>query len=226
MYKNLLFDLDNTLLDFDKAEDMALEEFLSSLNVKDIQSYKAYYIKMNRQLWLDLEQNKITREELVNTRFHKLFHHFKIEVDGKELAEKYKVVLGKQGAVLEGAKELLEALYSRYNIYIATNGITYIQNHRLENSGLLPYIKDVFISEDIGYLKPEVQFFEYIENKIVDFNKEETLMIGDNLFADIYGGNNFGIDTVYYNPLNKPLEKDILPKYQISGYNELLKILL
>ena len=77
-YKFLLFDLDHTLLDFDKAEGIALTQFLSQEGVEDIQAYKNYYVPMNKALWKDLEQKKISKEQLINTRFARLFSHFGI----------------------------------------------------------------------------------------------------------------------------------------------------
>lgn len=85
-YKFLLFDLDHTLLDFDLAEDLALTAFLKEQGVADIQAYKDYYIPMNKALWRDLEQEKLTKSELINTRFSRLFNHFGMDKDGAELA--------------------------------------------------------------------------------------------------------------------------------------------
>ena len=81
-YKYLLFDLDHTLLDFDAAEDIALSQLLKEEGVVDIQAYKDYYVPMNKALWKDLEQKKITKAELINTRFAKLFAHFGIKKMG------------------------------------------------------------------------------------------------------------------------------------------------
>ena len=92
-YKFLLFDLDHTLLDFDAAEDVALSQLLNEEGVEDIQAYKDYYVPMNKA---DLEQKKISKVELVNTRFTKLFAHFGIENDGSYLAERYQFFLSKQ----------------------------------------------------------------------------------------------------------------------------------
>ena len=130
-YKFLLFDLDHTLLDFDAAEDVALTQLLKEEKVVDIQAYKDYYVPMNKALWKYLEQKKITKQELVNTRFSRLFAHFGIEKDGVYLAERYQFYLAQQGQVYSGAMELLDNLIDRgYELYAATNGITNIQTGR------------------------------------------------------------------------------------------------
>ena len=98
-YNFLLFDLDHTLLDFDAAEDVALTQLLKEEGVEDIQAYKDYYVPMNKSLWKDLEEKKITKQELVNTRFSKVFSHFGIEKDGVYLAERYQFYLAQQGQV-------------------------------------------------------------------------------------------------------------------------------
>ena len=109
-YKFLLFDLDHTLLDFDAAEDVALTQLLKEEGVADIQAYKDYYVPMNKALWKDLEQKKISKQELVNTRFSRLFSHFGLEKDGSFLAQRYQFYLAQQGQTISGAHELLDSL--------------------------------------------------------------------------------------------------------------------
>ena len=225
-YKFLLFDLDHTLLDFDTAEDVALTQLLKEEGVADIQAYKDYYVPMNKSLWKDLEEKKITKQELVNTRFSKLFSHFGIEKDGVYLAVRYQFYLAQQGQVFSGAMELLDSLIDRgYELYAATNGITTIQTGRMAQSGLAPYFNQVFISEQLQTQKPDALFYEEIGQQIAGFSKEKTLMIGDSLTADIQGGNNAGIDTIWYNPhhlVNKSLAQ---PTYEVDSYQALLELL-
>jgi len=225
-YKFLLFDLDHTLLDFDTAEDIALTQLLKEEGVEDIRAYKDYYVPMNKALWKDLEEKKITKQELVNTRFSKLFSHFGIEKDGVYLAEHYQFYLAQQGQVFSGAMELLDSLIdSGYELYAATNGITTIQTGRMAQSGLAPYFNQVFISEQLQTQKPDALFYEKIGQQIAGFSKEKTLMIGDSLTADIQGGNNAGIDTVWYNPQHLENTTQLHPTYEVHSYKDLLNCL-
>lgn len=225
-YKFLLFDLDHTLLDFDASEDVALTQLLKEEGVTDIQAYKDYYVPMNKALWKDLELKKITKHELVNTRFSKLFEHFGIEKDGTYLANRYQFYLAQQGQVFSGAIELLDALIDRgYELYAATNGITTIQTGRLTQSGLAPYFNQVFISEQLQTQKPDAQFYERIGARIPIFNKKYALMVGDSLSADIQGGNNAGIDTVWYNPQHLENKTQAQPTYEVHSYQDLLDCL-
>ncbi|MEZ7657034.1 YjjG family noncanonical pyrimidine nucleotidase [Streptococcus sp. 20925_1_44] len=225
-YKFLLFDLDHTLLDFDTAEDIALTQLLKEEGVEDIRAYKDYYVPMNKALWKDLEEKKITKQELVNTRFSKLFSHFGIEKDGVYLAERYQFYLAQQGQVFSGAMELLDSLIDRgYELYAATNGITTIQTGRLAQSGLAPYFNQVFISEQLQTQKPDALFYDKIGQQIPGFSKEKTLMIGDSLTADIQGGNNAGIDTIWYNSHHLGNKTKALPTYEVDSYQALLDCL-
>ena len=225
-YKFLLFDLDHTLLDFDTSEDVALTQLLKEEGVADIQAYKDYYVPMNKTLWKDLELKKITKKELVNTRFSKLFSHFGIEKDGIYLAEHYQFYLAQQGQVFSGAMELLDSLIDRgYELYAATNGITTIQTGRLEQSGIAPFFKEIFISEQLHTQKPDAAFYEKIGARIPNFNKNHALMIGDSLSADIQGGNNAGIDTIWYNPHHLENKSLAQPTYEVHSYQEILEIL-
>lgn len=225
-YEFLLFDLDHTLLDFDAAEDVALTQLLKEEGVADIQAYKDYYVPMNKALWKDLEQKKITKSDLVNTRFSKLFEHFGIEKDGTYLANRYQFYLAQQGQVFSGAIELLDNLIERgYELYAATNGITAIQTGRLAQSGLAPYFNQVFISEQLQTQKPDALFYEKIGQKIPGFSKEKVLMIGDSLTADIQGGNNSCIDTIWYNPHHLENKTLAQPTYEVDSYQALLDCL-
>lgn len=225
-YKFLLFDLDHTLFDFDTAEDVALTQLLKEEGVDNIQAYKDYYVPMNIALWKDLEQKKITKHELVNTRFSRLFEHFGVEKDGSYLANRYQFYLSQQGQIFSGAMELLDTLIDRgYEVYAATNGIISIQTGRLTKSGLAPYFNHVFISEQLGTQKPDALFYERIGQQIPGFSKENTFMIGDSLTADIQGGNNAGIDTIWYNPHHLENKTGAQPTYEVHSYQDLLDCL-
>ena len=225
-YRFLLFDLDHTLLDFESAEDTALTQMLEDMNFPDVQAFKDYYKPMNQGLWKDLEQKKISKKDLINSRFAIAFAHFGRDVDGEEMALRYQDYISQQGQTFPGAEDLLDKLVERgYQLYGATNGVTAIQQGRLKQSAITPYFKEIFISEQLGTQKPEVAFYEKIGNLIPGFAKEQALMIGDSLTADIAGGNAAGIDTLWYNPDHKENTSPAVPTYEVSDYQELLAIL-
>ena len=225
-YKFLLFDLDHTLFDFDAAEDIALDMLLADEGVKEISAYKNYYIPMNKQLWRDLEAKKLTKQELVDTRFQQLFAHFGHEVDGKYFASRYQYFLSQQGQTYKGAAQLLDDLrQSGYQIYAATNGIAKIQQGRLAHSDIEAYFTKVFISELAGTQKPDPAFFDYMAGQIAYFQKNSSLMIGDSLSADIAGGNRAGLDTLWYNPQRLSNNSSVRPLYEAASYQEIRTLL-
>lgn len=226
-YKFLLFDLDHTLLDFDAAEEAALTELLLEVGVEDIEAYKAYYKPMNQQLWRDLEAKKITKPQLVKTRFALLFEHFGHQVDGEAMAMLYEKHLSQQGQTYHGASELLEDLTAAgYDIYGATNGITAIQEGRLARSSIGNFFKQVFISEQSGTAKPDPAYYDWIAQQIDGFQKQAALMIGDSLSADIQGGHNAGIDTIWYNERDLVNDTILEPTYVADSYDAIRAILL
>ena len=134
------------------------------------------------------------------------------KVDGEEMALRYQDYISQQGQTFPGAEDLLAKLVERgYQLYGATNGVTAIQQGRLKQSAITPYFKEIFISEQLGTQKPEVAFYEKISNLIPGFAKEQALMIGDSLTADIAGGNAAGVDTVWYNPDHKENSSPAVP---------------
>lgn len=226
-YKFLLFDLDHTLLDFESAEETALTQMLEDMNFPNIQAFKDYYKPMNQGLWKDLEQKKLTKQELVDSRFAIGFAHFGITVDGAEMALRYQDYISLQGQSFPGVEDLLARLEKAgYQLYGATNGVTAIQEGRLAHSTIASYFKEVFISEQLQTQKPDPDFFDRVGQRIPGFSKDQTLMIGDSLSADIAGGNAAGIATVWYNPDHKENTCQAVPTYEVSTYQEIADLLL
>lgn len=227
MYTFLLFDLDHTLLDFDTAEEVALTQMLEDMNFSDVQAFKDYYKPMNQGLWKALEQKKLTKQELVDSRFAIGFAHFGMTVNGAEMALRYQEYISLQGQSFPGAEEMLaELVQAGYQIYGATNGVTAIQEGRMAHSTITPYFKEIFISEQLQTQKPDPAFFEKVGQRIPGFSKEQTLMIGDSLSADIAGGNAAGIATVWYNPNHKENTSQVVPTYTVSNYQEIADLLI
>jgi 2-haloacid dehalogenase len=224
-YNTLLFDVDDTLLDFKKGEDIALKELFNEMNIDNIDRVIEIYKELNHSLWKDIEDGKLTRDYVLNNRFSILFDKFNIEVDGKNIEDRYRHFLNLQHECIEGSIELLEKLYKSYRLYIITNGVSETQHKRLRDSNLTKYFDKIFISENIGAQKPSMIFFEAVMKYIPDFDKDASLIIGDSLNADILGGINAGIDTCWFNPSMKENATDITPTYVIHKLKDLYEIL-
>ena len=225
MIKNILLDLDDTLLDFKKAEAIAIRDAFVGLGIEPSDENVALYSKINRSCWAKLELGEYTREEVLHKRFDMLFAHLGITGDAHEAQGIYEVNLSHGAFYLPGAKELLDELFGKYNLYLATNGIVKVQTPRIEATGIGKYFADMFISEEIGYNKPDKRFFDIAFAKIENFVPEETIIVGDGLESDIKGGLNAGIKTVYFNPRKLKNQTKITPDYEINSHGELLKLL-
>ena len=155
-YKTLLFDVDDTLLDFHAAQDQALDQLFTSVDIEPTATVKHAYATYNQGLWEKLERNEITRDELMATRFPTFFkEHFGKELANNSLNDRYLQFLANGHQALPGARELLEDLAAHdYELYIVTNGVKFIQEKRLRESKFEQYFKQIFISETLGAQKP------------------------------------------------------------------------
>jgi 2-haloacid dehalogenase len=224
-YRTLLFDLDDTLLDFGAAEKLALRLLFEDQKIPLTTEIEAHYKKINHGLWRSFEEGKIDRDEVVNTRFFILFKEYGQEADGVLLEKKYRSYLEEGHQHVIGAFELITDLHNKYDLYIVTNGVSKTQDKRLRDSGLYPLFKDIFVSEDTGFQKPMKEYFDYVFARIPNFSVEEGLIIGDSLNADIKGGQLAGLDTCWFNPEMKPNDTEIVPTFQIQKLDGLYRIL-
>ncbi|MCI2255835.1 YjjG family noncanonical pyrimidine nucleotidase [Domibacillus sp. PGB-M46] len=225
-YRTLLFDIDDTLLDFRAAEQAALALLFAEQNMQLTDEIKERYKQINQWLWSEFEESRITREEVINSRFSLLFQEYGYSVDGAVLEAKYRGYLEEGHQLIKGALELVTGLQPYYDLYIVTNGVSKTQYKRLLDSKLHALFKGIFVSEDTGFQKPMKEFFDYVFARIPHFNTEEALIIGDSLNADIKGGQQAGIDTCWFNPGLKPKKAGIEPTYQIQALADLSHILL
>ncbi len=197
MYKILLVDIDNTLLDFNKAEKMALIPVLKKYNLCSEENIKLYS-EINLAYWKMLERKEITKAEVITLRWKEFFNHFNIEVNPDIINENYFNDLAEGAYFLSGALEFLKEAKKHFKIYAVTNGRTNVQRRRLQKSGLDKILDGVYISDEIGYHKPDKKFFEYVLNDLKIKNKEEVIVLGDSLTSDIQGAINSGLDYVWF----------------------------
>ncbi len=225
-YTTLLMDADETLLDFRKSEGFALEATLREHGIAMTPAVHDRYHEINRVLWQQLERGEIERARLKEQRFEELFVWLGAEgIDAAAFNASYMQTLGTKGFLLEGALDLLKDLSEKYAVYIITNGSASVQHVRLADSGILPYVRGVFISEEVGADKPSVGFFDPVWHAIGAPDKRELLIIGDSLTSDIRGGINAGIDTCWYNPDGAAHPADIVPTATVHSYQELRQFL-
>lgn len=224
MFKYLLIDLDDTILDFHKAENVALKKTLQAFGIEPTDVVCARYSAINKMYWERLERKEITRAQVQTGRFETLFAKLGVVVDAKECCRTYMDNLSIGHYFLPGAVEALEALSKKYILYMASNGNSRVQAGRLKSANINHYFAGIFISEDMGADKPSKAYFEKCFARMGDFNPAETMMVGDSLTSDIRGGKNAGIATCWVNPNHKS-SGDLHPDYEIESLAQLPALL-
>lgn len=225
MLEFLFIDLDDTILDFHKAERVALEKTLRSLGLEPTDTVMTRYSQINKEHWERLERKEITREQVLAGRFEQLMAEFGIDVAAERCARAYEHNLSIGHYFLPGARDALEALSRKYKLYLASNGTSRVQARRLESAKISHFFQDIFISQDIGVNKPDAEYFRRCFARIPGFEHSKTMIVGDSLTSDILGGIGAGIYTCWVNPNGKPPREDIKPDYEIPSLSQLEALL-
>ena len=223
-YTTLFLDLDNTLLDFYKAEYHSIKKVLQKYALPYDDKTIKTYSDINDVFWKKFEDGKIQKDVIFEGRFKELGRVLNVEIDTKSIADDYITALSQSYFKIDGADEILTYLKEKgYALYATTNGMAKTQFNRIKNSGLEPFFNDIFISEKAGHQKPEREYFDYVIENIPEKNRKNMLIIGDSQSSDILGGINSGIDTCWYNIDNeKPKYKS---RFEIKNLFELKNIL-
>ena len=227
-YTTVLFDADNTLLDFDKDENCALRKTMELYGVPVTEENIKTYVEINQGMWKAIERGELTKPELKRTRFKKFFEaiNFRCDTDPFEVNEKYLSLLGEGGNTLEGAAELCRELKEKgYDLYIVTNGVANTQKKRLTKSGLLPLFTDIFVSETVGHQKPKKEYFDYVLSHIKEKDIDKIILVGDSLTSDIKGAMNVSLKSVWLNLKGQDLPEEYKPDYVISDIRDVRGIL-
>lgn len=225
MFKTLFLDVDGTLLDFDKCEKAALYNALLENDIVCNEEMHLWYHNENTRLWREYDMGRMARDEILLQRFRNLLKHYEKPGDVEVIEKSYRDYLGKEHALMDGAIDILEYLSKKYDLYVVTNGVAASQHVRLKESGIEKYFKDIFISDEIGFQKPRIEFFDICFKKIGCIEKDSAMIIGDSLSSDIMGGINAGIKTCWLNQNGQELPSNMKIDYEIKDLSELYSIL-
>lgn len=225
MFKFIFLDLDDTLLDFHKAEALAIARTFREVGLEPTDELIARYSRVNKLHWEMLERGELTRAQVRVQRFGYLFRELGLDADPRRCQELYEAYLCIGHYYIDGAMELLDYLKPKYRLYLASNGTARVQDARLKSSGIGAYLDDQFISERMGADKPTLEFFKRSFDRIPDFDPERAMIIGDSLTSDIRGGNNAGIKTCWFNPRGITPSVQVQIDYEIHRLNQLKTIL-
>lgn len=227
MYKYLLWDIDGTVLDFLASESRAVRFLFEKFGLGECSDEMLkLYSEINTKYWKKLERNELTKPEILVGRFREFFRITGIDESISEgFNKEYQLTLGEYVEFVENASEVLASCKGKYVLAAVTNGTKIAQEKKLKKSGLDKVFDSIFISEDVGYEKPNKEYFDFVFKSLGITDKKEVLIIGDSLTSDIRGGNIAGIDTCWFNPNKKPLMQDINITYEIDNLKDLNKVI-
>lgn len=225
MIEFLFLDLDDTILDFHKAERLAIAKTFRAFGLEPTEEVLARYHLINRAHWEMLERGELTRDQVLTGRFRVLFAELGIPAQEDGVAKLYEHNLSQGHYFLPGAKEALDILRGKYRLFLASNGTACVQHGRLTSAGLYPYFEKVFVSQELGANKPARAFFDACAAQIPGYDREKALMVGDSLSSDILGGKNAGMRTCWVHPEPPAQPLDNPPDFQIAALSQLPALL-
>lgn len=221
MYDVLFLDLDDTILDFHKAERIALSKTIREFGLEPTEEVLSRYHVINKAHWELLERGELTRAEVLVNRFKALFDETGVMVDAAAVARTYERNLSVGHYFLPGAEEAVVSLSKKYRLFLASNGTASVQKGRMTSANLYPYFEQVFVSQEVGFNKPSKDYFDVCFARIPAFDKSRAMMVGDSLTSDIRGANNAGIAACWVNPNGNSAPPDIHIDYEIKALSEL-----
>ncbi|MDC2975149.1 YjjG family noncanonical pyrimidine nucleotidase [Bacteroidota bacterium] len=228
LIKNIFFDLDHTLWDFDKNSDLTFFKILKKNDISiDVSKFLNCYHPINRKYWEMYRENKVSKADL---RYYRLFDTFKklnYDINDNlinQLSIDYIEHLSDFNHLIPDTLNVLELLKSKYKMHIITNGFKEVQKRKLQKSDLIQYFKTVTISEDVGVKKPHKLIFNHALTA-ANANVESSIMIGDNFNADILGALGIGMKAIYYD-FHKTNEQERENVIIVKSLKEIIPILL
>ena len=227
MIKVILWDVDATLLNFEKAEEAGIRGCFKKYNLGEctdemLEAYK----KINRGYWEMMERGEIEKPMLLVKRFEEFLNTYGLDVSvAAGFNELYQILLGETVVFYDNALETVQALKGKVLQCAVTNGTKVAQDGKLKNSGLDKEFDHIFISEEVGMEKPNKGFFDAVFAEIGEYAKDEVLIVGDSLTSDIQGGVNAGIKTCWFNPKGVENMSALKPDYEIRDIGEVLKLI-
>ena len=226
-YKYLLWDIDGTIINFELAERAAIRSLFKRFKLGDCSDEMLmYYSQINKRYWQLMESGKIKKDKMLVERFIEFFSNKGINADiAAEFNKEYQIALCDTIVFNDDAIDIIKHQKKTCKIVIVTNGTEVVQEKKLERSGLNDIADNVFISELVGFEKPNIKFFEKVILEVGIKDLKEALIIGDSLTSDIQGGHNIGIDTCWYNPKNEENTTLLNPTYTIRNLHELENII-
>ncbi len=226
MIKYIFIDLDNTLIDFNKCAFFAMKTGFEENNLEFKNELFETFTLTNNELWKKLEKCEITKEQLRFVRWNLIFERLGIEnCDGHSFETRFENIIAESAFHVDGAEALIKYLAEKYKVFVVTNGFLKTQQNRVKIGGFSDYLSGLFVSEKIGFPKPQKEFFDYCINETGIKEKSEVALIGDSLSADISGGVDYGFTTIWFNAAGEEAPKSFTPSHTVKTLGEIMNIL-
>lgn len=226
-YSHLLFDFDNTLVDFTHSAYKGLQDTFSKYNIEWNDVNYQQYKSINHSLWTEFEQGLIDTEDIRKKRFTLFLEALNIKnINGYEMNAYYLEQIVAHPKLLPNTIDTLSRLQKTFTLGIVTNGLKEVQRRRLSKHKLTDYFEHIFVSDEIDLAKPDPRYFQHVHDRIDESDKSRVLVIGDNIKSDIGGAQSFGFKSCWYNPNLKENNNEISPTYSIQNLSELVDHLI
>ena len=223
-YRAILFDNDDTLMDFQSGNRRAVSQLMDELGYTDPDRYEQYE-EMNLACWAELEKGLLTQRQVRLERFKRFFSLYPVQGDPAQAAARFACLLGRQSQLLPYAEDTVRRIAERLPVAIVTNGMAEIQRSRFAHSPLNSLVREMVISEEVGVSKPQPEIFAIALERL-GVSPEDALMVGDSVSSDIRGANRAGVDACWFNPSGKALPEDVHAAYIIRDIRACVPIAL
>ncbi|BAQ56448.1 YjjG family noncanonical pyrimidine nucleotidase [Lactobacillus acetotolerans] len=225
-YQQIIFDVDDTLIDFAATEDFALHSLFNAHHWQLTNDIQRRYHSYNQGLWRELELGKINYDQLTKMTFHNFIKkNLGLEVDGEKVMNEYRSYFGETHKLLPGVEDTLRfAKKQGYKLTVLTNGEKYMQRHRLELAGIKKYFDLIVTSEEAHYSKPDSHVFDYFFSR-TEIGANDTVFFGDGLKSDILGSENYGLDSIWYNHRHRKNTLNLHPIFEVDNYPQLVQLM-
>ncbi len=223
-YPYLLFDADDTLFSFEKADRSAFAASCAVSGLTFSQALYDQYKAINSALWTSFDRGEVTKEFLVLERFRRFFAALGVDADPAAANDAHLTALGNSAFMMPHAVEVVETLARTHRLFLVTNAVARVQKSRLAKSPIAPFIESAFISEEAGAAKPSAAYFDYVFARIDGITKQNCLLIGDSLTSDITGAVQYGLPCCWYRPNGRPDPGALRIDYEITDLRELYGI--
>ena len=223
----ILWDVDGTLLDFDAPEKAAVQSLFHEYGFCECTDEMVKrYSQINRGYWERLERKELTKPEILVGRFKTFFEEVGIDTAyAQEFNDKYQERLGDTIVFRDNSYEIVKSLQGKISQFVVSNGTIAAQTKKLRASELGNLMDGIFLSEQVGFEKPDIKFFDIVLETIQAKDKTQVIIVGDSLTSDILGGTNAGIKTCWYNPKGLPVKGNVRIDYEIKDLHEIYRVL-